>query len=86
MDENKDVSCQKLLFSATLTRDPSKISALHLNNPRYLVVQRSGENASKEEGVLSLVMEKFTMPESLSVCACPRDRTPNVADSCPRNI
>ncbi|BEI90546.1 uncharacterized protein CcaverHIS019_0306160 [Cutaneotrichosporon cavernicola] len=32
-------TCQKLLFSATLTRDPAKVAALDLSNPRYFIVQ-----------------------------------------------
>ncbi|KAL7279029.1 hypothetical protein ACG7TL_006862 [Trametes sanguinea] len=66
-DEKKEPSCQKLLFSATLTRDPAKIAALGLRNPKYIVVQRKKEGvASKEEGVLDFVMEKFTMPATLT--------------------
>ncbi|KAH9902794.1 P-loop containing nucleoside triphosphate hydrolase protein [Cubamyces lactineus] len=67
MDEKKEPSCQKLLFSATLTRDPAKIAALGLRAPKYIVVQRRKEGAaSKEEGVLDFVMEKFTMPATLT--------------------
>ncbi|KAI0075245.1 DEAD-domain-containing protein [Panus rudis PR-1116 ss-1] len=67
LDEKKEPSCQKLLFSATLTRDPAKISALNMRNPKYFVVQGSAEKAasSKDEAVLDLVMEKFSMPETL---------------------
>ncbi|TCD64285.1 ATP-dependent RNA helicase dbp6 [Steccherinum ochraceum] len=66
LDEKTEPTCQKLLFSATLTRDPAKIASLHLNNPRYLIVQSTSEKASPDDGVLNLVMEKFTMPASLS--------------------
>lgn len=67
-DEKKESSCQKLLFSATLTRDPAKIAALGLRHPKYIVVQNLKTSAtSKEEGVLDLVMEKFTMPATLTV-------------------
>nr|VWO99755.1 MRP-like transporter [Ganoderma boninense] len=66
-DEKKESSCQKLLFSATLTRDPAKIAALGLRQPKYIVVQSPKTSAmSKEEGVLDFVMEKFTMPASLT--------------------
>ena len=59
---------QKLLFSATLTRDPAKIAALGLRHPKYIVVQSPKTSAvSKEEGVLDFVMEKFTMPATLTV-------------------
>ena len=68
LDEVKETSCQKLLFSATLTRDPSKIAALNLRDPKYFLVQSpSVETATQEEGVLDLVMEKFSMPDTLSV-------------------
>ncbi|GMK56688.1 hypothetical protein CspeluHIS016_0305280 [Cutaneotrichosporon spelunceum] len=38
-------TCQKLLFSATLTRDPAQVAALDLSSPRYLIVQ-SGNSSS----------------------------------------
>ncbi|KAI1797370.1 DEAD-domain-containing protein [Ganoderma leucocontextum] len=66
-DEKKEPSCQKLLFSATLTRDPAKIAALGLRQPKYIVVQNPKTSAtSKEEGVLDFIMEKFTMPATLT--------------------
>ncbi|KAF8640308.1 hypothetical protein AX16_010203 [Volvariella volvacea WC 439] len=63
--ERKESSCQKLLFSATLTRDPGKIAALDLRDPKYFVVQGSNPD-SQLPGVLNVVMEKFTMPATLS--------------------
>ncbi|ETW83020.1 hypothetical protein HETIRDRAFT_383070 [Heterobasidion irregulare TC 32-1] len=63
IDENKETSCQKLLFSATLMSDPGKIAALDLKNPKYIVVQSQG--AGNNEGVLGVVMEKFSMPATL---------------------
>ncbi|RDX57579.1 DEAD-domain-containing protein [Lentinus brumalis] len=68
IDEHKESSCQKLLFSATLTRDPAKISALGLRQPKYIVVQsrKTTDGASKDEGMLDFVMEKFTMPATLT--------------------
>ncbi|KAF8071687.1 DEAD-domain-containing protein [Lyophyllum atratum] len=59
--ESRMSSCQKLLFSATLTRDPGKIAALELRDPKYFVVQES-----KMDGVLDVVMEKFSMPSTLT--------------------
>ena len=56
-----------MLFSATLTRDPAKIAALGLRQPKYIVVQSPKSTGSKEEGVLDFVMEKFTMPATLTV-------------------
>ncbi|TFK40145.1 P-loop containing nucleoside triphosphate hydrolase protein [Crucibulum laeve] len=58
-------SCQKLLFSATLTRDPGKIAALNLRNPKYFIVQGTKDGVS-DSHVLDVVMEKFTMPETLT--------------------
>ncbi|KAJ7585027.1 DEAD-domain-containing protein [Mycena floridula] len=55
--ESKQSSCQKLLFSATLTRDPAKIAALQLRDPKYFVVQASGGNVA---------MEEFSMPATLT--------------------
>ncbi|KAI0822452.1 DEAD-domain-containing protein [Trametes gibbosa] len=67
IDERKEPSCQKLLFSATLTRDPAKIAALGLRTPKYIVVQgKRSTTASKEDDMLDFVMEKFTMPATLT--------------------
>src|ERR1700722_4351621 len=57
----KESSCQKLLFSATLTQDPGKIAALELRNPKYFVVREG------EEGVVGMATEKFSMPSTLVV-------------------
>ncbi|KAI0925972.1 hypothetical protein AcW1_008259 [Taiwanofungus camphoratus] len=67
VDELKHTSCQKLLFSATLTRDPAQIAALHLHAPKYFIVQSQSENeATDEGGVLDLAVEKFSMPATLT--------------------
>ncbi|KAI0035414.1 P-loop containing nucleoside triphosphate hydrolase protein [Vararia minispora EC-137] len=63
IDEKKETSCQKLLFSATLMSDPGKIRALELRDPHYIIVQSA--SADKEAGVLDVVMEKFSMPATL---------------------
>lgn len=67
--EKKQTSCQKLLFSATLTRDPGKIAALELREPKYFVVQGISKNTNNDmaPGVSDVVMEKFSMPATLSV-------------------
>ncbi|CAK5284128.1 unnamed protein product [Mycena citricolor] len=57
--ERKESSCQKLLFSATLTSDPGKLAALNLRDPKYFVVQEK-----KEE--LDVVMDKFSFPATLT--------------------
>lgn len=59
IDEPYHSSCQKLLFSATLTHDPSKIIPLGLRDPRYFVVgDRTGVGAAEET---------FAFPATLSV-------------------
>jgi hypothetical protein len=63
IDEKISPSMQKMLFSATLTIDPAKIVAMELRHPKYFVVQSAGRG----EGVLSVAMEKFTLPSGLSV-------------------
>ncbi|KIY64567.1 DEAD-domain-containing protein, partial [Cylindrobasidium torrendii FP15055 ss-10] len=60
--EQPQSSCQKLLFSATLTRDPSKLAALDLHNPKYLVVR---SKTTSTNGILDLAMEKFALPDTL---------------------
>jgi ATP-dependent RNA helicase DDX51/DBP6 len=64
--EPKESSCQKLLFSATLTSDPGKITSLNLRNPKYFIVQGRAEKDADAD-LLDVVMEKFTMPETLKV-------------------
>ena len=66
LNEEKAPSCQKLLFSATLTRDPGKIASLDLRDPRYIIVQ-GGKDQSAEENVSKIVMEKFAVPDTLKV-------------------
>ncbi|KAI0255114.1 P-loop containing nucleoside triphosphate hydrolase protein [Lactifluus subvellereus] len=63
LDEKRESSCQKLLFSATLMNDPGRIAALELRTPRYVVVQSSSGN--QESGVLGVAMGKFSMPNTL---------------------
>jgi len=50
---------QKLLFSATLTRNPSKIASLRLVQPRYFAVTSAASAA------------RFTVPATLKVRASP---------------
>jgi ATP-dependent RNA helicase DDX51/DBP6 len=69
--ERRASSCQKLLFSATLARDPGRLAALDLREPRYFVVG-GGEEAGEEGQVGAMVdvaMEKFSVPETLRVRA-----------------
>lgn len=53
-------SAQKMLFSATLTRDPEKMSALHLRNPHYIRVR---DTEGQENDVEH---ERFALPSTLS--------------------
>jgi len=57
--------CQKLLFSATLSRDPAKIDALHLHRPVYISVEDALDPHAEDEGVDHEL--KFTFPAELSV-------------------
>ena len=66
VEERKDASCQKLLFSATLTSDPGKLAALGLRHPKYFVVQGRSEEPDVD-GIPNVVAERFTMPEALKV-------------------
>jgi ATP-dependent RNA helicase DDX51/DBP6 len=52
--------CQKLLFSATLTRDPAKVAALDLHNPEYYVVQ----STALPQTAVS-IGEQFSLPDGL---------------------
>ena len=66
VSERRRFSCQKLLFSATLTRDPGKLASLGLRDPKYFVVQSQTEGGS--DGAPShLVSERFAMPTTLTV-------------------
>lgn len=77
LDERRAPSCQKLLFSATLTRDPGKLRALALNDPCYFVVQApraipsadAGEADAERVGDVleGMAMERFSMPATLRV-------------------
>ncbi|KAI9296637.1 DEAD-domain-containing protein [Neoconidiobolus thromboides FSU 785] len=49
---------QKLLFSATLTRNPGKISNLKLKEPKYIVIQPNGKETIRYNTPKSLV-EKY---------------------------
>lgn len=67
LQEEAVPSVQKLLFSATLTRDPAKMAALGLRNPHYVTVEdRSSagdpENRQPSSGQQH---ERFSLPHSL---------------------
>lgn len=64
--ERRGFSCQKLLFSATLTRDPGKLASLGLRDAKYFVVQSQTEGGS-DTALSHLVSERFAMPITLMV-------------------
>ncbi|OCB89939.1 DEAD-domain-containing protein [Sanghuangporus baumii] len=64
-DDPKHSSCQKLLFSATLTRDPARIAALGLRDPKYFVVQGVADTKEKTSAAEAFGMEDFAMPAGL---------------------
>ena len=79
-NEEPESSCQKLLFSATLTRDPGKIAMLELRDPKYVIVQGNVEE-SKESNILKVMMEKFAMPETLKVSTASHCRVSTVLNA-----
>ncbi|GAA5902975.1 uncharacterized protein JCM6883_002652 [Sporobolomyces salmoneus] len=64
VDERSQSSCQKLLFSATLSRDPAKIDALHLHRPIYISVEDALDPHAEDEQIDDEL--KFTFPAELS--------------------
>ena len=54
---------QKLLFSATLTRDPAQIAMLKLYDPVSIVVSNNTQKAQHEN---QIDLQKFTLPLQLS--------------------
>lgn len=63
-DEPRHSSCQKLLFSATLTSDPGKVSSLGLRDPKYFVIREAATGTSHSHRVVS---EDFSIPTNLVV-------------------
>jgi ATP-dependent RNA helicase DDX51/DBP6 len=58
-------TCQKLLFSATMTRDPGKLKELSLNDVRYFVV-----GSESQVDVDDQRPDSFELPTQLVVRAC----------------
>ncbi|KAF8577584.1 ATP-dependent RNA helicase [Ramaria rubella] len=70
IDERKASSCQKLLFSATLTRDPAKISALELREAKYFIVKDGRpEGADNHLAAGETFVFPATLTEHLIVCS-----------------
>ncbi|KAF8514545.1 DEAD-domain-containing protein [Hysterangium stoloniferum] len=65
LDEPRQSSCQKLLFSATLTRDPAKIAALELRDAKYFIVSDS-QQKDDGDGDYLVSGETFVFPATLS--------------------
>lgn len=63
-DEPIYSSCQKLLFSATLTSNPSKIAQLNLRDAKWFMVKT---NSEEEAEVAPLLDEIFELPPGLRV-------------------
>ncbi|KZT50565.1 DEAD-domain-containing protein [Calocera cornea HHB12733] len=61
-DPEAQPSCQKLLFSATMTRDPGILKALGLRNPKYFMVTGAREGEQED----AIVREEFAVPETLT--------------------
>jgi ATP-dependent RNA helicase DDX51/DBP6 len=51
--------CQKLLFSATLTRDPATIATLGLRNPEYYI--HGTEDVTEQYALPSTLEQKMTV-------------------------
>ena len=62
-DEPLYSSCQKMLFSATLTSNPSKIAELNLRDAKWFVVKGKSEDVD----VPTLLDEGFELPLGLRV-------------------
>ncbi|KAF9966886.1 ATP-dependent RNA helicase dbp6, partial [Actinomortierella ambigua] len=58
MEDAKVLSVQKLLFSATLTRNPAKIASLQLADPQYVAVQELNQDGAEKQ--------KYTTPAGLT--------------------
>ena len=63
-DEPIYPSCQKLLFSATLTSNPSKIAELDLRDAKWFMVKGTSEEDAE---VAPLLDERFELPPGLKV-------------------
>lgn len=66
--ENSNSSCQKLLFSATLTQDPGKIAAMRLREPRYFLV-RGSKGTEAQNPASDFITENYSVPSTLQVQA-----------------
>ncbi|KAF9433342.1 ATP-dependent RNA helicase dbp6 [Entomortierella beljakovae] len=58
VEDPKALSVQKLLFSATLTRNPAKIASLQLSDPQYVAVQETNPDGDEKQ--------KYSTPAGLT--------------------
>ncbi|KAJ3006025.1 ATP-dependent RNA helicase dbp6 [Thoreauomyces humboldtii] len=71
---------QKLLFSATLTRNPAKIASLHLHSPVYVAVVSAAEAAGDADAISTSNADETryvaptTLEERMIVCPGPGDK------------
>ncbi|KAL4954866.1 P-loop containing nucleoside triphosphate hydrolase protein [Aspergillus filifer] len=58
---------RKVILSATMTRDISKLNRLRLTNPQLVIVGAAdrGDTAEGESGVVALADERFSLPTTL---------------------
>ncbi|KAI9302128.1 P-loop containing nucleoside triphosphate hydrolase protein [Cunninghamella echinulata] len=61
LDLPKAPCVQKLLFSATLTKNPGKIAGLHLTDPEYISVQRQQQQGDQPEYTTPAGLKEYMM-------------------------
>lgn len=68
---HRDRYVRKVILSATMTRDISKLSALKLRRPTMVVVKTEGEDALDPEAATTDGAQGFELPNTLSEYAVP---------------
>lgn len=67
----RDRYVRKVILSATMTRDISKLSALKLRRPTMIVVKTEAETTLDHEATVAVGAEDFELPPTLSEFAVP---------------
>ncbi|KAK6007198.1 hypothetical protein QM012_006206 [Aureobasidium pullulans] len=67
----RDRYVRKVILSATMTRDISKLSALKLRRPTMIVVKTETETTLDHEATVTVGAENFELPTTLSEFAVP---------------
>ncbi|KAG8529007.1 uncharacterized protein KY384_006696 [Bacidia gigantensis] len=62
---------RKVVLSATMTKDVSKLGSLNLNRPKLVVLEGAQDNSKSKGGAENQVYEKFDLPEALVEAAIP---------------